>query len=97
MLQVNIGRPLLTRLEHLGIPLMRRLLICNKSGFNVLTIYILKVCVIQKQVPLPLPCVNFAQITISSLTNQQITISAILHAMTKRVHKQLCINTGKLS
>ena len=27
-------------------------------------------CVIQQQVPLPLPCVNFAQIIISSLTRR---------------------------
>lgn len=27
-----------------------------------------KVCVLQQQVPLPLPCFNFAQITIPSLT-----------------------------
>ena len=70
MLLVNIGRPLLTRLEHLGIPLMRRLLIFNKIVLICSNKFSYKICVIQKQVPLPLPCVNFAQITISSLTNQ---------------------------
>ena len=29
---------------------------------------ILRICVLQQQVPLPLPCFNFAQITIPSLT-----------------------------
>jgi hypothetical protein len=28
-----------------------------------------KLCVIQRQVPLSLPCVNFAQVTIPSLTH----------------------------
>lgn len=32
-----------------------------------------KLCVIQQQVPLLLPCVNFAQITIPSLTYQKAT------------------------
>ena len=32
-----------------------------------------KLCVIQQQVPLLLPCVNFAQITIPSLTYQEAT------------------------
>ena len=36
-------------------------------------IYDNKLCVIQQQVPLLLPCVNFAQITIPSLTYQKAT------------------------
>jgi len=35
-----------------------------------------KLCVIQQQVPLLLPCVNFAQITTPSFTNQQYLFQA---------------------
>ena len=74
MLTINIGCPLLTRLEHLGIPLMRRLLIFNKKVVICFNKLLSKICVIQKQVPLPLPCVNFAQITTLSLTDLQIKL-----------------------
>ena len=61
---------------------MRRILILERVDFITKYNFIqtfykeLKLCVIQKQVPLPLPCVNFAQITTLSLTDQQIKLLA---------------------
>jgi hypothetical protein len=34
----------------------------------IIKLNLFKICVIQQQVPLPLPCVNFAQIAAPSLT-----------------------------
>ena len=46
--------------------------------YNVLVydflFFLIKLCVIQQQVPLLLPCVNFAQITMLSLTDLQIKL-----------------------
>ena len=58
--------------------------------------FFFKLCVIQRQVPLSLPCVNFAQVTIPSLTHQKYTILAIFHALNKGVHNMLCIFRKKL-
>ena len=64
---------------------MRRILIFKHASnkmfvnrVNIQTFFqIFKLCVIQQQVPLPLPCVNFAQITTLSLTDLRVTILVI--------------------
>ena len=50
----------------LRILILSKLLIQNKNFYKKI-----KLCVIQQQVPLLLPCVNFAQITTPSFTYQQ--------------------------
>jgi len=50
-------------------------------------------CVIQKQVPLPLPCVNFAQITIPSLTHRRNPFSTIICVLSEGVHNYNCASS----
>ena len=52
--------------QYQGIPLMHRVLLFFLYLLNMIIFNI--ICVLQQQVPLPLPCFNFAQITTLSLT-----------------------------
>ena len=65
--------------QYLGIPLVPGILLLSANKINKFNLHspphryvyltITKMlCIIQQQVPLPLPCFNFAQIAITSLT-----------------------------